>query len=128
MLKNKKVMKIVLLLLLMSLVLTNCSSIFKPTRTFTPYDLVGAWRNRHNRLELFVITKDGVVTFYNADGSSSSVPISNWSRIKYVEDTCHEFVLYSIPIVGNVRFVFMSDTECEVFYGNNGGTSYYEKL
>ncbi|MEI0602941.1 hypothetical protein R4K55_01875 [Brachyspira alvinipulli] len=127
MIKNKSIMKIVLLLII-SLVLTSCSSMFEPNRTFTPYDLVGAWRNRYDRLELFVITKDGIITFYNADGSSSSVPISNWNRIKYVEDTWHEFVLYSIPILGNVRFVFMSDSECEVFYGNNGVTSYYEKL
>ncbi|MBW5409786.1 hypothetical protein E6A50_05325, partial [Brachyspira hampsonii] len=81
--------------------------------------------NNDNYRQRFTISYDGILTFYNDDGSSSSHYIENWSREKYNERSYYELVIPNLPILGNITFHFISDTECEISYGSVSGITYY---
>ena len=129
---NKRILKFILLmgiLSLTSLFLSGCSSLFNSVSKFRPYDLRGSWRNMDNYRERFTISSYGVLTFYNADGTSSSHYIENWDREKYNEKSYYELIIPNLPILGNITFYFTSDSECEISYGSISGITYhFEKV
>lgn len=128
MIKNNRFLKITIFIVLFSLISifsVSCSSIFDSSSTFTPYDLRGSWRNIDNHSEKFTISYDGILVFYNADGTSSRHYIENWNRDKYSEKSYYDLVIPNLPILGNITFHFISDTECEITYGSKPSIVYY---
>ena len=128
MINNKRIVKFILLMFLLSLTslfLTSCSSLFNSASKFRPYDLRGTWRNKDDYREEFTISYDGILTSYNADGSSSHHYIENWYNEKYNEKSYYELVIPNLPILGNMTFYFKSDNECEISYGSKPDITYY---
>ena len=128
MINKKRIIKIVLLMGLVSLTSlfsVSCSSLFDSASKFKPYNLRGSWRNIDNYNEKFTISYDGILTFYNADGSYSRHYIDNWDYYKYDERSYYELVIHNIPIVGSIIFYFMSENECEISYGADSSKIYY---
>ena len=134
MIKNKKIVRTLIFIALFSTISIfsiSCSSLFDPDYggRFRPYDLVGTWVNLYNNSEKFTISYDGILTFYNADGSYSRHYIDNWDYYKYDERSYYELVIHNIPIVGSIIFYFMSENECEISYGSKPNMIfYYEKI
>lgn len=134
MIKNKKIVRALIFIALFSTISIfsiSCSSLFDPDYRgrFRPYDLIGTWRNIDNYYERFTISYNGILTFYNADGTYSRHYIDNWDYYKYDERSYYELVISNIPIVGSIIFYFTSENECEISYGNISNLIYYyEKL
>ena len=134
MIKNKKIVRTLIFIALFSTISIfsiSCSSLFDPDYggRFRPYDLVGTWVNLYNNSEKFTISYDGILTFYNADGSYSRHYIDNWDYYKYDERSYYELVIHNIPILGSIIFYFMSENECEISYGSKPNMIfYYEKI
>ena len=128
MINNKRIVKFILLMLLLSLTslfLTSCSSLFNSASKFRPYDLRGTWRNKDDYREEFTISYDGILTFYNDDGSYIRYYIEDWNYYKYEKRSYYELVIYNVPIVGSIIFDFTSDSECEISYGSKPDITYY---
>ncbi len=134
MIKNKKIVRTLIFIALFSTISIfsiSCSSLFDPDYggRFRPYDLVGTWVNLYNNSEKFTISYDGILTFYNDDGSYIRYYIEDWNYYKYEKRSYYELVIYNVPIVGSIIFDFTSDSECEISYGNISNLIYdYEKL
>ncbi|MCZ9961049.1 hypothetical protein OFQ54_04320 [Brachyspira hyodysenteriae] len=134
MIKNKKIVKTLIFISLISIVSMfsiSCSSFFEPDYRvrFRPYDLRGTWRNIDNYNERFTISYDGILTFYNSDGTYSRHYIDNWNYYKYDEGSYYELVIPNIPILGSIVFYFISENECEISYGSKPNMIfYYEKI
>ncbi|MEI0477042.1 hypothetical protein [Brachyspira pulli] len=128
MINKKRIIKIVLLMGLVSLTSlfsVSCSSLFDSASKFKPYNLRGSWRNIDNYNEKFTISYDGILTFYNKDGSSSTHYIQNWENDKYDEKRYYELVIPNLPVIVSIIFYFKSETECEISYGADSSKIYY---
>ena len=130
MIKSKKIVRTVIFIALFSTISIfsiGCSSLFDPYygERFIPYDLIGTWRNIDNYNERFTISYDGILTFYNADGSYSRHYIDDWDYYKYDRRSYYELIIHNIPIVGSIIFYFKSETECEISYGADSSKIYY---
>lgn len=134
MIKSKNIVRTIILislLFIISIFSASCSSLFDPDYRgrFRPYDLRGTWVNISDCNERFTISYDGILIFYNADGTYNSYYISNWDREKYKEKNYYELIIPNIPILGSIVLYFISDSECEISYGSKPNmVFYYEKI
>lgn len=134
MIKNKKIVRTLIFISLISIVSMfsiSCSSLFEPDyrARFRPYDLRGTWINIDNYNERFTISYDGILTFYNSDGTYSRHYIDDWNYYKYDEMSYYELIIPNIPILGSIVFYFISENECEISYGSKPNMIfYYEKI
>ena len=108
MLKNKKILSLIGLFILISLFSISCSSKQNPTNPtkIKPINLVGTWNCTDAQIGIyFTISDTGSITL---SGQTQTIPISNWDAVKNTEQDAPYKLTY-----GTASFSFTSESDCE---------------
>ena len=120
MLKNKKILSLIGLFILMSLFSISCSSKQDPTK-IKPIDLVGRWNctDAGGEAVYFTISDTGYITL---SGQTDNIPILNWDTVKNTEQDAPYKLTY-----GESTFSFTSESDCEATTTSNPAVLHFKK-